>query len=122
MGRATHGAAFADKAGQGVGRGSGRATRLVAGETGAAAIEFALTIPFVLSLLFGIIDFSRMTFSQAALNFAAEEATRFAVVREGVVSDDDIRAFAEQTLVDVFGLSEATFTVDTICCRSCPQG
>lgn len=87
--------------------------RVAIDEIGTAAVEFGLTIPVVLTLIFGIIDCARLTFSQAALNFAAGEATRYAVVREGQVSDDDIQTFAEQQMIDAFGLGGATFRVDT---------
>lgn len=91
----------------------GGVSPLTLGEGGGSAIEFALTAPLIFALVFGIIDFTRLAFSQAALHFAAQEATRFAIVREGRVGSADIRAFAESQLLDVFGLDGATFTIST---------
>ena len=37
-----------------------------------------------------MIEFSRYAYTQSALNFAAEEATRFAVVNGGNVTNDEV--------------------------------
>jgi Flp pilus assembly protein TadG len=52
------------------------ATRLGPGERGAAAAEFALLMPILLLLLFGIIDFGRMLNAQITLTQAAREGAR----------------------------------------------
>lgn len=46
------------------------------GERGAAAVEFALLLPFLLLVLFGIIDFGRAWNMQIALTQAAREGVR----------------------------------------------
>ncbi|MEY4573690.1 MAG: hypothetical protein RLZ10_2992 [Bacteroidota bacterium] len=43
---------------------------------GAAAVEFALILPLVTLLLFGIIDFGRLFFVQISLTSASREAVR----------------------------------------------
>ncbi len=66
-------------------------------------IEFALIAPLMLSMLFGVIEFRRLAYTQSAINFAAEETTRFAIVRGGDVTNTEILTFAESKLL---GLNE----------------
>ncbi len=79
---------------------------------GSAGVEFALVLPIYLVILLTIIEGGRLAYSQAALYFAAQEATRFAIVREGNVSDEEIRQFASDRLI---GLPEnlAVVTVES---------
>jgi Flp pilus assembly protein TadG len=55
------------------GRGTGRATGR---DQGAAAVEFALLLPILLLVLFGIIDFGRALNMQIELTNAAREGVR----------------------------------------------
>lgn len=66
---------------------------------GSAAVEFGLSLPIYLTALFGVIEGGRLIYSQTALYFAAQEATRFAIVREGQVTNDEIKTFAEGRLI-----------------------
>jgi len=66
---------------------------------GAAAVEFGLVLPIVLTAIFGIIEGGRLIYTQTALHFAAQEATRYAVVREGQVSDSDVSDYTEGRLM-----------------------
>lgn len=77
---------------------------------GAAAIETALTLPILLGALFGIFEIGRLIYTQAALNFAAEEATRFAVVREGSVTTAQVEAYASTRLLAMVDSGAAVFT------------
>jgi Flp pilus assembly protein TadG len=52
-------------------------------ETGAAAVEFALILPVVILLLFGIIEFGRAWNVMQVLTDAAREGARVAVVNRG---------------------------------------
>jgi Flp pilus assembly protein TadG len=45
-------------------------------DRGAAAVEFALVLPILLVLVFGIIDFGRLYFTQITLTDAAREGVR----------------------------------------------
>ena len=45
-------------------------------DLGAAAVEFALLLPLLLLIIFGIIDFGRMLNAQTTTNQAAREAAR----------------------------------------------
>ena len=47
---------------------------------GSTIIEFAITSPVLLLLLFGMFEFSRVLFTQGILSYSAEQGTRFAMV------------------------------------------
>jgi Flp pilus assembly protein TadG len=64
----------ADRPGAAVG---GRRT----GERGAAAVEFALVLPLLLLLVFGIVEFGRTFQVQATLSAAAREGVRVMAVQ-----------------------------------------
>lgn len=76
-----------------------RIRRLLARESGSAVLEFALLAPPLVLFLFGMIEFSRYAYTQSALNFAAQEATRFAVVNGGNVTNDDVLVLARDNLL-----------------------
>lgn len=46
------------------------------GDEGAAAVEFALVLPLLVLLVFGIIDFGRLYYEQITLTDAAREGVR----------------------------------------------
>jgi hypothetical protein len=50
---------------------------------GAAAVEFALVMPLLIVLVFGIIDFGRVWQRQQVITDTAREGARRAVVRDG---------------------------------------
>ncbi len=61
----------------------GKFTRQLAAfksESGAIMVEFALIAPILFSMTFGIVEFGRAAFTQGVLLYAAEEATRYAIV------------------------------------------
>lgn len=53
-----------------------RTARQLLGERGAAAVEFALVVPVLLVLVFGIVEYSRAFNAQSALSDAAREGAR----------------------------------------------
>ena len=53
-----------------------RTARRLLGERGAAAVEFALVVPLLLVLLFGIVEFGKTLNTQATLSAAAREGAR----------------------------------------------
>lgn len=79
-------------------------------ERGAAAVELALTLPLFLAAVFGVIEVGRLIYTQAALSYAAEEATRYAVVNEGSVTTTEIEAYAAARLIGVIDSDTAVFS------------
>lgn len=60
--------------------------RLSSHDRGAAAVEFALVVPLLLFLLFGIVDFARAFNAQVTVTHAAREAVRVQAL-EGTTED-----------------------------------
>jgi Flp pilus assembly protein TadG len=83
--------------------------RLCRSERGIVAAEFALSLPIVIMLLLGLIEVGRIVYTQTALSFAAQEGTRFAIVREGEVTTDDIEEYAASRLLGVVDQNLAVF-------------
>jgi Flp pilus assembly protein TadG len=76
-------------------------------DRGAAAVEFALLLPLLLLLVFGIIDFSRALNAEITLTQAAREGARLeALGQANVVS---------RTQAAATGLSPVTVTIVTSC-------
>lgn len=80
-------------------------------ERGAAAVEFAIVLPILLLILFGMINFGVVFAQNLALSNAARQAARFGSVAGNAC--DDIVAEAEQTVTDEMiafesGILEAT--------------
>ncbi|WP_116137067.1 TadE/TadG family type IV pilus assembly protein [Trinickia diaoshuihuensis] len=57
-----------------------RLTRLSADERGVAALEFVLVFPFLMTILFGIVDTSLLLCDKAVITNASREAARAGVV------------------------------------------
>jgi Flp pilus assembly protein TadG len=76
-------------------------------DRGAAAVEFALLLPVVLLIIFGIIDFGRMLNAQITLTEAAREGARAAALVKpggeaaGIARAQQAAASAVGTIVPV---------------------
>ncbi len=90
-------------------RGRGR-RRFLRDSRGFMAVSFAIGLPTLLTAVFGAIEFGRFGFTQAALEYAAAEATRYAIVRDGQVTTAEIEAFAASKLDGVFNHGLAVIT------------
>lgn len=62
-------------------------------EKGQSLVEFALILPILLIIVFGIIDFGWLFYNQSSLNNCAREGARFAVVNASQIT-------AEQMITD----------------------
>ena len=56
---------------------------------GSALVEFGLTIPVLLMLFFGIVEFGRLSFARLTVRHAVVEASRFAVTGNQLSDPDD---------------------------------
>lgn len=78
-----------------------RAWRRLAGDRrGVSAVEFSLLAPALLGLIFGVIEVGRAAYTQGVVSFAAEEATRYAVVNYDI-SEEQVRDLTEDCLLGV---------------------
>jgi hypothetical protein len=94
------------------------------GEQGQALLEFALVAVFLLIVLFGIMDFSRLFFAYATMSNGAREGARFAITHShpGEDHEDEIIERAGAMLVLIGG--EATIEVEYLDegTDDCPTG
>ena len=90
---------------------SRRMARNARRERGAAAVEFALLLPLLLLLVFGLIDFGRALNAQITLTQAAREGARLAALGQTVA------AVQSRTQTAATGLSSVSVTV-----TACPVG
>lgn len=56
---------------------------------GQALVEFALCLPILLLILFGIMDFGRMFLAQHTMTLAAQNATRAAIIPDTQIAQCD---------------------------------
>jgi Flp pilus assembly protein TadG len=63
------------------------------GEDGAAAVEFALVVPILLAILFGIVTFGFLFAQNLAISNAARQGARF-----GAVQGHDCTAVRDETI------------------------
>ena len=81
--------------------------RLALSRKGAAAIEFAFGFPIFLALVYMLFEFARIFWSQSTLEYAIEEAARFAMVRSAATA-----AEVETVVIDsAIGLAAADLTI-----------
>jgi len=85
-----------------------RTARNRSGDRGAAAVEFALLLPLLLLLVFGIIDFGRALNAQITLTQAAREGARLAALGQPSAT------VAARTQAAATGLNPVTVTA-TVC-------
>ena len=83
-------------------------------EAGTVAIEFALTAPVLMLLLYGIVELSHYAYADIALSDAAKSAVRYAMVRGSTspqpATSSDISAYVKNQIVL---LDSANVTVQT---------
>ncbi|WCL55062.1 TadE/TadG family type IV pilus assembly protein [Gimibacter soli] len=74
------------------------ASKFLRDERGVAAIEFALTLPIYLAMIIFLVEVARMAMTQSIISFAAQEATRYALVNYDATTDD-VTATAADALI-----------------------
>ncbi|MHB1225596.1 MAG: TadE/TadG family type IV pilus assembly protein [Gemmatimonadaceae bacterium] len=68
-----------------------RINRFRRDDRGAAAVEFALVLPILVVLVFGIVDFGRALFAYNYLTSAVREGGRFAAVQGSASAEGAVR-------------------------------
>ncbi|HSK18053.1 MAG TPA: TadE/TadG family type IV pilus assembly protein [Longimicrobiales bacterium] len=87
-----------------------------ADDRGAAAVEFALVMPILIVILFGIIEFARIWNTKQTLTDAAREGARIAVVNNAMVKpaqalQDSVRRVVYRTAsAAALDTTQLTFT------------
>ena len=75
-------------------------------DRGQDLVEFAITIPLFMVLVFGIIDFGRAAYYYSAIQNGSREAARYAIVHPG--SDSAIETYVRDRVI---GLDQNDLTV-----------
>lgn len=89
--------------------------RLLRDRRGSAAVEFAVALPALATMLLGAMEFGRLLWTQNALHYAVEEAARCHSVNSSVCgSASQTQSFAASRAGLTF--ANATFTVTTASC------
>ena len=82
--------------------------RLARSRRGVVAIEFALGFPIFLALVYGLFEFGRIFWTQNTLEYAIQQAARFAMVNTSA-SDSQIQTVVTNSAV---GLNPADISID----------
>lgn len=85
-------------------------------DKGAAAVEFALIVPLLVILVFGIIEFSRLYNAQVSLTNAAREGARYMAIHSGttVVADTKTQiAAAAPSVIPAIAATQIVITPTT---------
>jgi len=85
-------------------------------QKGATAVEFAIVLSLLITLIFGIIEFSLFIFNRQVITNAAREGARYGIVaaperRSNVEIQDEVLKYAEKHLI-TFG--DDVLTADDI--------
>ncbi len=83
---------------------------------GTTAVEFALIITPLFLLLFGVIEFGRLMWTQSSLHFAVEEAARCASVTPGTCGTSGQTAAYAAAAISFLNIPSSAFTATTASC------
>lgn len=81
--------------------------KFVGDRAGTIALEFGFVLPIFLTFVFGTVEIGRYMWSEHALNYAAEQASRYAIANPSV-SNSDVQAY---TLDQLMTVDQSTVTV-----------
>jgi hypothetical protein len=88
-------------------------------QKGQGLVEFALILPLLLLMVFGIVEFGRIFQAYLTVQHAAREAARYAVTGQGGVdAGERVRAIKEKALESMAGVN---VDYDKIDWRECPS-
>ena len=84
--------------------------RFVRGTRGAAAVEFALVVPVLLTLVCAIIDFGRLFFVSASLTAAVRDGARAAAVLPNPLDATQVASVQQRVVAGFQGLGSVAIT------------
>lgn len=81
---------------------------IIRDEHGGSLVEFAIIMPLLLVILFGIIEFGILLYNQAAITNASREGARYGIVSRAPRHTDEeirsyVRSFCDNNLLITFG-------------------
>ena len=79
---------------------------------GSAIVEFAIILPMILLLIFGVYDFGRLFWIQSTLQFAAEQTARYAMAQPAAVTNCASAGLLTVLDSNLAGVDPATVTVN----------
>ena len=83
-------------------------------QSGAAAVEMALVLPAFLAFCLGTVEFGRMYWVRSSLQYAVEEAARFALAHP-TATDQDLNDLTLERFGNVsYGIPTVTVTRETV--------
>ena len=86
--------------------------KLRVSEKGTSTVEFAMILPFLLVILFGIMEFGMLLFDKAIITNASREAARSAIAyKSSKLTTKQIQAIASNYLISSQSSSLPTITV-----------
>jgi Flp pilus assembly protein TadG len=95
-------------------------------ESGASAVEFALVLPILIILVFGVISFGIVLAQKLALGNAAREASRYGVVEGRTCTQVTAAATNAATTIGMNGgavtVSVTRGTTEVLATNACPSG
>ena len=91
--------------------------RLRRNERGGAIIEYAITAPFLFTLLLGSIDVGRMFYVRQGLEYATEQAARYYMMNPSTASSS-ITTYLQGQMPGGMGSSVSVSYTDTSNCNS----
>jgi Flp pilus assembly protein TadG len=92
-----------------------RLLRVLYERGGAAAVEFAMTVPILLTIMLGIFEFGRMLWAQNALHYAVEQAARCRTIDVTTCDNvGDTQTYA--STVSAYTFPTSAFSVTTPTC------
>lgn len=85
--------------------GSGRPRLRRMGEAGHVAVEYALTLPFLIAIIYGIVEISHFAYLRTTMTNVAHDAVRYAVVHSSTsgqaMTSSDITTFTNNELTSL---------------------
>jgi len=86
--------------------------------TGAAAVEFALVLPLLVMILFGIVEFAAAWHARQLITNAAREGARTAVIGNAMMPaaelEDSVRQVVERSAGPMIDLLNLTVTMEGV--------